>query len=318
MGSKIACIGTGTIGHSWATLFAWKGYKVNIYDENKEVVNRALDLIKANLINLCGIERLSKDNAEEAFKRINVCDNLKDALNDAWYVQESIFESYELKKPLFAEMDELTDKDVILASSTSGLVMSEIQKAVKIHPERCIIVHPWNPPHLMPLIEVAPSKITSKDVISKTIEFMKALDKKPVLLKKESFGLIGNRLCAALWREAIDLVSKGIASIEDIDDVIKYGPSLRWLIMGEFLTYHLGGGLGGIRYFMEGSIGKGFREWMKDLATWHEYPEGSVDKIEEQVKNSSRVKDKDYKELTSWRDKKLSWLIKMMKQSKDW
>ncbi|MEM4312045.1 MAG: 3-hydroxyacyl-CoA dehydrogenase NAD-binding domain-containing protein [Nitrososphaerales archaeon] len=157
---------------------------------------------------------------EEALSKEKKASSLNEALKDVFYLQESVFESYDVKKPLFKEMSEIADAKTILASSTSGLLMSKIQRAVKNHPERCVIAHPWNPPHLMPLVEIVPRKKTSKEVIDETIKLMKEIGKKPALLRKEVVGMIGNRL-SALWREAVDLVNKGIATVEDVDNVIK-------------------------------------------------------------------------------------------------
>jgi 3-hydroxypropionate dehydrogenase (NADP+) len=312
MTRKIACIGVGTIGSSWASLFAWNKYEVNIYDESDDAIRRALELIKANLETLSTILSEPKETAKKAFDRIHVVANLEEALDNVWYVQESVFESYEVKKPLFYKMDEIAPSNTILATSTSGLLITEIQKAAKKHPERCIIAHPWNPPHIIPLVEVIPGPLTTEKVITKTMNFMDGLGKKTVLVKKDVPGQIGNRLSAALWREAVDLVNRGIVTAEDVDTVIKYGPGLRWALMGIFLTYHLGGGVGGIDYFLKKGFGQAFEMWWEDMAKWDRYPDESLTTIIEQVRAYGILKQIDYKSLTGWRDKKIVELLKLV------
>jgi len=312
---EIACIGVGTIGSSWASLFAWKGYEVNIYDQSKEAVKKAKILIKTHISSLNKSVSRRSENTEDVLDRIHIKSDLKAALDSVWYVQESVFESYEVKNPLFHKMDKITPPETILATSTSGLLITEIQKAVNHHPERCIIAHPWNPPHIMPLIEVIPGPETSAETVDRTIELMDKLDKKPVLIKKDIPGQIGNRLSAALWREAVDLVTKGIATPEEIDTVLKYGPGLRWAIMGLFLTYHLGGGTGGMEYFLKKGFGATFPEWWKDMAKWDEYPLESFERIIEKIKTYSTLNKMDYRALSQWRDRKLREILRIIENT---
>ncbi len=183
-----------------------------------------------------------------------------------------MFESYAVKKEVYSKMDEVADQRIILSSSTSGLMMSEIQKAAKYHPERCIVSHPWNPSYLVPLVELSPGNLTSPETIKKTYELMEDIGKIPVVLKKEVPGFIANRLSAALWREALNLVDTGVASVEDVDKAIVNGPGLRWAIMGPYLTYHLGGGKGGIEYLLK-HIDVSKAKWLETMAKWTETPD---------------------------------------------
>jgi len=236
--------------------------------------------------------------------------NLRDAVKDADYVQESAPEDLELKKRVFREVSSLTRPSTIIASSTSGLSMTEIQKAA-LRPERCITVHPINPPYLIPLVEIVPGKETSEDVVETVYNFMSSLRKVPIIVKKEVPGFVFNRLSAALWREALDLLDKDVATVEDIDKAVYAGMGLRWAIMGPFLTYHLGGGEGGLQHFID-HLGPAFSAWWKSMEPWTLIPPSAVEKAVEGVKQMNVVKTKTYNELVRWRDEKLMELLELL------
>jgi 3-hydroxypropionate dehydrogenase (NADP+) len=219
-------------------------------------------------------------------------------------------EDFKLKKQIFREVSSLTKPSTIIASSTSGLSMTEIQKAA-LRPERCIIVHPINPPHLIPLVEIVPGKETSEDIVRTVYDFMTRLQKVPIIVREEVPGFVFNRLSAALWREALDLLDKDVATVEDIDKTIYAGMGLRWAIMGPFLTYHLGGGEGGLEHFIE-HLGPAFSEWWKSMETWTSIPPSAVKKAVEGVKQMNGVKTKTYDELVRWRDEKLIELLGLL------
>ena len=200
---KIACVGAGLIGHGWATLFAMKGYSVNLQDLNEDILTNACEHVRSNLSFLASKGFLKTEEIEDAIQRIKPTTSIADAVETVDYVQESVSESYEIKRSVFKEMDSTARGDVILASSSSALSITEIQKAT-IRPERCLIAHPWNPPHLMPLVEIIPGERTSPKTVAKTRELMLELGKVPVTQKKETLGAIGNRLSAALWREDLE------------------------------------------------------------------------------------------------------------------
>ncbi|MBS7631194.1 3-hydroxyacyl-CoA dehydrogenase family protein, partial [Candidatus Bathyarchaeota archaeon] len=234
MVKRIACVGSGLVGQGWAALFALHGYSVVLEDVSEEIVDNARMRVEKQMRFLYD-SGLAEDY-EAALKRIETSTDLRETVENSDFVQESVFESYEAKKKVFYEMDEAASPDTILASSTSGLMMSEIQKAVKHHPERCIVAHPWNPSYLVPLVELCPGRQTSQETVEKTYEVMKSIGKVPIVLRKEVPGFIANRLSVALWREALDLVDKGVATVEDVDKAVRTGPGLRWAIMGPYLT----------------------------------------------------------------------------------
>ncbi|MCX6654273.1 MAG: 3-hydroxyacyl-CoA dehydrogenase NAD-binding domain-containing protein [Candidatus Bathyarchaeota archaeon] len=304
---RVTCVGSGLVGQGWATLFALAGYQVTLEDVTEGKVEDAIKRIKKQM-RFLEVKGLARD-ANEAMQRLCGTTSLTEAMGKADYVQESVYESYPAKMEIYQKMDEVTDPKVILASSTSGLMMSEIQKAAKHHPERCIVAHPWNPSYLVPLVELSPGAKTSTETTKRTHELMEDIGKIPVTLRKEVPGFIANRLSAALWREALNLVDLGVASVEDVDKAIVNGPGLRWAIMGPYLTYHLGGGKGGIEYLMR-HIDVSKAKWLETMAKWTETPETAVEKAIKGVYEMTLVKEHNLEELEEWRDNRLFDILK--------
>src|SRR5206468_4445462 len=176
--------------------------------------------------------------------------NMKEALSNADLVQENGPERPDFKIKLFADMDDATPADSLIASSSSGITPSVMQSQCR-HPERVLIGHPFNPPHIIPLVEVVGGTKTSPDAIQQAMAFYASIGKKPIYLRKELPGHVGNRLQAALYREVMYLIQQDVLSVADADDAVSYGPGLRWGVMGPSLQWHLGGGPGGIKHFME-------------------------------------------------------------------
>ncbi len=307
---RVACVGVGLIGHGWATLFAWKGYDVAIYDINDASTRKALHGIKQNLILLSKEDLLGKESLEACYRRVKVAKSLDVAVSDAQYIQESVYEKYKIKKEVFKMVDRYAPKDAIIASSSSTLKMTNIQKSAN-NPERCVLVHPWNPTYLMPLVEIVSGKKTSKETVKNAKEFMTKLGKVAIVQKKEVNGTIGNRLAAALWREAIDLVYKDVAELEDIDKAVNAGPGMRWAIIGPHLSYHLGGGSGGIEYYLH-HIGPTMASRWRTLAKWTSIPPAAEKKIIEGMKRTKILKEKSIDEVMEWRDRRLAILLKSL------
>lgn len=307
---NVACVGVGTIGHSWATLFAIKGYNVTVYDLSPELLKTAMERIKYSADFLAEKEFITKEEVKNALDRIDIMPNMAECVKEAEYIQESTFESYEVKGKVFSEIDKANDS-AIIASSTSGLLMSKIQKAAQ-KPERCIVAHPWNPPLLLKLVELVPGERTSEVTIQTTYNFIEKLDKIPVIVKKEIPGFIGNRLQAALWREALSLVNNGVATVEDIDKACWAGPGARWAIMGPFLTLHLGGGPKGLEYHID-TIQHGFNEYWKSMDDWKEIPYHAAKKGIKGVEELDIIKGKTFEEMVKWRDDRLAKILKIQK-----
>jgi len=243
---RIAIVGTGVIGASWAAQYLARGFDVVATDpapNAEENLRKYVDEAWEQLTVL----GLSPDASRD---RLSFTSNMKEALSDADFVQENGPERPDFKIKLFADMDEATPVDSIIASSSSGITPSVMQTNCK-HPERVLIGHPFNPPHIIPLVEVVGGAKTSPAAIEQALSFYASIGKKPILLHKELPGHVGNRLQAALYREIMYLIQQGVLSVADADDAVSFGPGLRWGVMGPSLQWHLGGGPGGIKHFME-------------------------------------------------------------------
>ena len=305
---SVGVVGTGVIGSSWASFYASKGFRVKMYDVDPSLCEKGHRRATDNLEDLLKQGLLSDKAFRKAVSDMSTANTLNKTIEDVQLVQESINENYEEKQQVFKSIDAQTAPDVILSSSSSGLLMTEIQK-VTHHPERCVIAHPFNPPHLIPLVELVPGKETADSTISEMKRFFQGLGKIPVVLKKEVPGHIANRLAAALWREATDIVLKGIASVEDVDRALFAGPGLRWAIMGQHMIYHLGGGEGGIEHFID-HLGPAFEGWWKDMATWTSLPPEAKSMLSEGI--NAELRGKSSTEVAQWRDDKIIELLKVI------
>ncbi|MBA1144419.1 3-hydroxyacyl-CoA dehydrogenase NAD-binding domain-containing protein [Mesorhizobium neociceri] len=254
---QVAVIGTGVIGASWTALFLAKGLDVVATDvaPNAEAgLRRFVDAAWPAL------ERLGLAPGASPLRLVFTAD-LAEALKGAELVQENGPERLDFKQKLYGQLDQLLPPDAIIASSSSGLAMSQIQLGATSHPERCVIGHPFNPPHLMPLVEIVGGAKTSEDTIRRAEEFYTSIGKKTVRINKELPGHVANRLQGALAREVYYLVAEGVLSAADVDTALSYGPGLRWGIMGNMMLNHLGGGQGGIDHFFEQFAGPMTASW---------------------------------------------------------
>jgi 3-hydroxyacyl-CoA dehydrogenase len=265
---RIAIIGTGVIGASWSALFLAKGLDVIATDIAPDAETALRRFVKAAWP---ALERLGlAPGASQS--RLSFTPDMKAAVGVADFVQENGPERIDFKKKLYRELDELLPADVIIASSSSGLTMSAIQSDCPSHPDRCVIGHPFNPPHLVPLVEIVGGAKTSEATIQRASEFYDGLGKQTVRLHKEVPGHVANRLQSALAREVYYLVADGVVSVTDVDKALSWGPGLRWGIMGQVLLNHLGGGPGGIEHFFE-QFTKPMTAWWKVLGAPELTPE---------------------------------------------
>jgi 3-hydroxyacyl-CoA dehydrogenase len=243
---KIAIVGTGVIGASWAAYYLSRGLDVIATDPapNAEVNLRKYVDEAWPLLTSVGLQPgASRD-------RLAFTTDMKQALANADLVQENGPERPDFKMKLFADMDDATPVDSLIASSSSGITPSVMQSKCK-HPERIVVGHPFNPPHIIPLVEVVGGAKTSPGAIQRAMAFYASIGKKPIHLLKELPGHVANRFQAALYREMLYIIEQGILSVEETDAAVAYGPGLRWGVMGQSLQWHLGGGQGGIQHFME-------------------------------------------------------------------
>jgi 3-hydroxyacyl-CoA dehydrogenase len=264
---NVTIVGTGVIGASWAAYYLSRGFNVIATDPGPNA--------EANLRKYVddAWKTLSKNGLSPSASRdrLTFTQSMAQALAKTDFVQENAPERPDFKAKLFAEMDDATPPGAILASSSSSITMDVIQSACK-RPERCVIGHPFNPPHVIPLVEVVGGAKTSPQTIEKTMAFYASIGKKPIRLFKALPGHVANRLQAALYKEVLYLIQQGVLSVEDADAAVSYGPGPRWGVMGPSLQWHVGGGPGGIHHFMEHLMGP-LEGLMKSLGSPNVTPE---------------------------------------------
>jgi 3-hydroxyacyl-CoA dehydrogenase len=301
---RVAVIGAGTIGASWAANFLAAGLDVAAWDpapEGERFLRGFVDNAWPAL------ERLGLVRPGASRDRLSFHATAAAATDGAEFVQESGPEREELKIALFAELDAALPPEAIIASSSSGLLISRLQSGCR-HPERCVLGHPFNPPHLIPLVEVVGGAKTAPATVERALAFYAAIGKQPIHIRKEVRGHVANRLQAALWREAIHLVVDGVASVADVDAAIAYGPGLRWALMGPHLTFHLAGGTGGMTHFMH-HLTPPMQSWMDDLGAPRLTPDVQRRIIEGVAEEAA---GRDIEQLARWRDEKLVEILEVV------
>ncbi|KAK4053944.1 hypothetical protein OIO90_003781 [Microbotryomycetes sp. JL221] len=297
MFAKVGVVGTGVIGASWTTLFLSKGLRVLATDPAPGAKERLLAHVRGSF----GILGVSESHGEVLLREnLQFEDKLDPAgLAELDFVQESGPEKQEYKISVFHFLDRHTRPDIILASSSSGLPASQFIGECRVNPNRVLIGHPFNPPHLIPLVEVVPHPGVKSATVAKAVSFYESLDKKPVVIAAETPGFVANRLQAALVHEAYSLVSRGIVSAKDVDDVVTNSIALRWAIQGPFLTKVLGGGGGGIDGFRHhlSHVGKAAGEWIEDMRrnAFESTPESNEKLVESVQKELKTIENVDLK-----------------------
>jgi carnitine 3-dehydrogenase len=260
---RIGIVGTGVIGASWTAYFLARGFDVVASDPVDGAENRLRDLVYSywpTLKKLGLSEGASRD-------RLSFDLNLSKALEDVDFVQENGPERLDIKRDLIAAIDAAIPEHALIATSSSGILISSIQDAAK-HPERIVLGHPFSPPHLIPLVEVLGGKLTSQESVERALAFYTSIGKKPIHIRREVKGHVANRLQAALWQEAYSLVEQGTATVADIDTAISHGPGLRWALLGPFLNQEIAGGPGGLAHVLE-HLGPPMESWWADLKHVH-------------------------------------------------
>lgn len=304
---RAAVIGAGTIGASWAANFLAQGVEVSVYDPAPGAESFARRFIDNAWKTL---HKLNAVLPGASPQRITFYGDVGSAVAGAQFVQESGPEREDLKIALFAALDAALPPETILASSSSGLLISRMQSRCK-HPQRCVLGHPFNPPHLIPLVEVVGGIQTSPESVAAAMDFYREIGKKPIHIKKEVRGHVANRLQAALWREAVHLVAEGVVSVADADTAIAFGPGLRWALMGPHLTFHLAGGEGGMKHFMA-HLAAPMQSWIDDLGDPRLTPEVQqliVDGVAEEADGRSVA------DIVRWRDEKLVEILRLVRGS---
>jgi len=303
---RVAIVGAGTIGASWAALFLARGLEVVVSDPAADAEPLTRARVQAAWPVLAELGQVLPGATADALR---FEPDLEAALTGVDFVQENAPEREDFKTALFARMDALLPPHVIVASSSSGLIMSRLQSQCA-HASRFVIGHPFNPPHLIPLVEVVGGEKTSAETIDRCIDFYRSLGKYPIRLNKEVPGHIANRLQAALWREAIHLAAENVASVADIDAAVSQGPGLRWALFGPHMTFNLGGGAGGLAHFMDHLLGP-VQTWWDDLGTPDVTPELQRRLIEGV---NAEAGQRSIADLVQQRDAQLTALLKVLQR----
>ena len=306
---KVGLIGGGVIGGGWAARCALNGMDVVVFDVDPQA-GRKLDEVLANARRAHRALTSIKASREGA---VRVVSELEQACATADYIQESLPEREALKIDLLSRASRAAREDVVIASSTSGLLPSKLQSTMQ-NPERFVVAHPFNPVYLMPLVEICAGKQTSEESCERAGAFYRSMGMKALRVRKEIDAFIADRLMEALWREALWLVHDDVATVEEIDDAVRYGPGLRWALMGSFLVYRLGGGEAGMRHFLE-QFGPSLQwPWTK-LTDVPDFDQALIEKIATQ--SDTQAAGRSIRDLERIRDDGLVAVIKGLKNL-DW
>lgn len=244
--ATVAIVGGGLIGGAWAAFFLSRGLAVRVHDPRPDAEAAIRPIIEQALADLAQLSALPAIPATA----LQFCAELADAVGPADYVQENAPEILDLKQALLARIDAAAAPDVLIGSSTSSLRATDLQRDCR-HPERVMVAHPFNPPHLVPLVELVRGDKTAPEAQDAAYAWFESIGKAPIRVTKEARGHVANRMSSALWREAVHIVAEGIASVEDVDRAIRFGPGLRWAVDGPHMLYHLGGGAGGMAAYLD-------------------------------------------------------------------
>jgi len=305
---RVAVLGGGLIGASWCAWFLSRGLRVAVYDPDPTAEVRVARVVGEAW---AALERLGTAPGADR-TAYAVVDDPAAAVEGAEFVQECAPERIPIKRELFGRIDGVLPPGVVVATSTSGLLVRDMQEGLA-NAGRYVVGHPFNPPHLIPLVECAGSDLSDPAAVDWAVAFYRAIGKVAVRLNREVPGHIANRLQAAVWREAVNLVAEGVATVADIDAAVAYGPGLRWALMGPNLTYHLGGGQGGLESFIK-HIGPSQEGRWQDLGKLERIPEAVVPKLVDGVREE--VGGASIDALAADRDRLLLGLLQLIGNGK--
>ncbi|MEK6320868.1 MAG: 3-hydroxyacyl-CoA dehydrogenase NAD-binding domain-containing protein [Acidobacteriota bacterium] len=307
---NVAVVGTGVIGRSWIQVFARAGCRTRVYDRDPAQVEKAMAWLEADLE---GCRAAGLNSVGEVTRRrslITVHKDLNQALEGVGYVQESAPEPIDIKRAVYAELDRAAGATVILGSSTSALDMTEIAEGLT-GADRCLVAHPVNPPHVIPVVEVLPGKQTDSGVVERACEFLTSVGQTPVLMNSYVPGFLLNRMQAALVREAIHLVESGVADVNAVDAVIRDGLGLRWALMGPFGVANTNAD-GGVReYFTR--YGRSYIEMMNDLGPTPSFSPQQIARLGQGT--DAMIGGVPHSDLLRWRDRLVMKICELKKQN---
>jgi len=264
---RVAIVGAGSIGRGWAALCASVGWECTLIDTDTRVADQASGEVARRARALVTMGRARAETVERGVRALRLGRSLLHACGEADWVIESIQEDLHAKQRLFENLGQVARSGAVISSSSSGLLISDIAAHARDQ-QGCLVAHPLNPPELIPLVEVVPGKFTAPAAVEQVRGWLRALDRIPIVLKREVPGNVVGRIAAAVWRECIDLVLSGVIDVDDIDRAVSLGPGLGWAAAGPHLTYHLGAGDGGVKAFLEQLL-VSFEGWWGSLAQWN-------------------------------------------------
>lgn len=309
---KVTCYGSGLIGTGWATNFLMAGLEVSLYDVSEDSFDSVREHITADFNFFVKEGVYTQQEVDGFISNLTMTIDPVVALKDTDFVQENGPENMELKQEIVKVIEANIRPDVIVASSTSGLLISDIASKAK-HPERFIGGHPYNPVFLIPVVELSKGEKTDEAVLQKAYGFYMEIGKEPIILQKEALGFISNRLQAAVMREAIDMIMRGVCSLEEIDRAVCYGPGLRWSLMGPNAVFQLAGGPYGIGGALK-HMGPSMEMWLDDMAKWSKIPDEFKDNVQDMMDDAMAKRDDLHghtsEEMMDFRNKGLVMLLK--------
>lgn len=301
--TRVALVGTGVVGASWSLVFARAGLEVTAFDPEPRAAARVHDFVRAALADMSAQGAGTSEPADAVLARVKVAGSLEAALDGADHVQESVPERLEVKRALYRLLDGGAAPTTVLASSTSGLPASAFTDGLT-HRARCLVVHPINPPHLIPLVEIVPAPWTSSDVVDRATALMRQIGQSPIRLRREVNGFVVNRLQSALLAEAFRLVEDGIVKVEEVDRAMSDGLGLRWFFMGPFQTIDLNAAQGVAEYCR--NLGPMYYGLAREQADAREWTADLVARIETELR--MQVPAAELAARRSWRDRVLAYL----------
>ena len=305
---SIGIVGTGTIGASWAAYFLAQGFKVKAWDPANTWKVKLENFIESAWTDLekLGVPEIATPS------NLTLCDELGSVKEGVDFIQENAPEQLGVKQKLFRELDKTAPTSVIISSSTSGLIMSEMQENIE-NAERFVVGHPFNPPHLIPLVEVVGGELTAAEVVEWTIDFYNLIGKHAIKINKEVPGHLANRLQAALWREAVLAVQNGLASVEDVNAAVAQGPGLRWALMGPHMIMNLAGGKGGMEQMLS-HFAPGIQSWWQTMMETPNMDQKLQKMLVDGINKEAGNKTID--DLEKERDTRLIKLLRMLQETK--
>lgn len=308
--SSIALIGSGVVGSSWSLVFARAGIDVVVHDPDRASAERAIDYVRSAMSDPEASKLTSRADRDAIVSRVKVASGLEEALAGADYVQESAPERLDIKKELYKRLDAIADPNAILASSTSGLPASSFTEGLK-RAHRCLVVHPINPPHLVPLVEIVPAPWTAPDVVDSAAELMRKVGQSPIRLRREINGFVVNRLQSAILGEAFRLVEDGICDADEVDRAISDGLGRRWFFMGPFETIDLNAKNGIAEYCR--NLGPMYFDLAKEQADPRPWSAKLIERIEHTLRQ--KVPEHELAQRRSWRDSYIARLRSMARSN---